>query len=747
MKRPAWLSPMLIAVALTPSLLEAVSCERGDTYLLDLQLVDELGVDVIEGFNINNRLYSATLDGGTATLIVETRMSDSTATYQWIVDGNSIEAGSIGVGGGTVALAVPAGSSELYVGVRAAEGNVDGYTVNVEATVPCGNGTVELPEECDDGNNVDGDGCAANCEVEPIQNTVPMACSTNVTSEIFERDPTLRVDPLGPVIPNAPATVTLGGEAVIPEFWLDAAQGVTVGGIQEIAFETLSYEVVVRSGATGNNAILTRGQPYAAGECRLFDAPCNTDSDCVEACRELVSIPIIDGVGDACAECNSLGKALDCANNGFCVGGDLRIPLEEVQATYVPTEPTAILFGWKEQMVSSPPTNPTHYWVAARALNVISECTMGTANATQTDWIPLPDEDLIALPVLDLSPTAVCGDFAVTAPEECDDGNVADGDGCASDCTREPSTKTIPVVCTNNVVPAFYPADYELTVDPQERIAPNADFDVDLQGVAVIDDFWLDAVQGASVGGTTEMQFGALNLTVAARSGATGSNVLLTRSQPYAVGSCSLAGWSCTTDGDCLPGDTCMETLTIPTVDGSDACATCNAFSPERANQCALNGFCVAGDLSIPLEPATATFTAASSGDVALGWLEDLALPSPPAYGSPAGPNGVRWTSAGIVVAFECSMGRDNATQSGGLPLADAELILLPIVGNCGNGVTEADEVCDDFANDGGDGECIGCYRIQTCGDAITEGTEECDDGINDGTGPAGCLPGCLSPP
>lgn len=31
----------------------------------------------------------------------------------------------------------------------------------------CGNGIVEEGEECDDGNNIDGDGCNSNCEIEP----------------------------------------------------------------------------------------------------------------------------------------------------------------------------------------------------------------------------------------------------------------------------------------------------------------------------------------------------------------------------------------------------------------------------------------------------------------------------------------------------------------------------------------------------------------------------------------------------
>lgn len=30
----------------------------------------------------------------------------------------------------------------------------------------CGNGILDAGEECDDGNNVDGDGCAADCTIE-----------------------------------------------------------------------------------------------------------------------------------------------------------------------------------------------------------------------------------------------------------------------------------------------------------------------------------------------------------------------------------------------------------------------------------------------------------------------------------------------------------------------------------------------------------------------------------------------------
>jgi cysteine-rich repeat protein len=41
-------------------------------------------------------------------------------------------------------------------------------TTTTTAPETCGNGTVEVPEECDDGARVDGDGCAAACTLEDV---------------------------------------------------------------------------------------------------------------------------------------------------------------------------------------------------------------------------------------------------------------------------------------------------------------------------------------------------------------------------------------------------------------------------------------------------------------------------------------------------------------------------------------------------------------------------------------------------
>jgi hypothetical protein len=67
-------------------------------------------------------------------------------------------------------------------------------------------------------------------------------------------------------------------------------------------------------------------------------------------------------------------------------------------------------------------------------------------------------------------------------------------------------------------------------------------------------------------------------------------------------------------------------------------------------------------------------------------------------------------------------------------------------VQDCGDGIPNGTEICDDGFNDGGEGECLSCYKVQSCGDGVPDGTEQCDDGTNDGTGPTGCLPGCVLP-
>ena len=115
------------------------------------------GQDRVSGYNPNNRNYDFFNSSSTATLRTLTRDPLSTVTYEWIVNGTSIEAGEVGVGGGNVVLNVPAGQSTLRIAVRAAppETAVGAYFIDINP--PCTPG----PAECDDGNSCTTDVCDA----------------------------------------------------------------------------------------------------------------------------------------------------------------------------------------------------------------------------------------------------------------------------------------------------------------------------------------------------------------------------------------------------------------------------------------------------------------------------------------------------------------------------------------------------------------------------------------------------------
>jgi hypothetical protein len=104
------------------------------------------------------------------------------------------------------------------------------------------------------------------------------------------------------------------------------------------------------------------------------------------------------------------------------------------------------------------------------------------------------------------------------------------------------------------------------------------------------------------------------------------------------------------------------------------------------------------------------------------------------------------WTSPGGTITGATSNGTSATATFTCMVLGDQEVTLTVsdsdarcdqrlrlLIGctadhNCGSGVKELTEFCDDGVNDGGEGECLNCTTIQLCGDGTANGTEECDD-------------------
>ncbi|MBW2587322.1 MAG: hypothetical protein JRD92_10315 [Deltaproteobacteria bacterium] len=239
----------------------------------------------------------------------------------------------------------------------------------------------------------------------------------------------------GPIGASQEFDATLSGTATFPEAFLDAAQDLVPGGLKQAVVPDLKYIVQVRSGATGGGdgvGLGADGANITPGLTQFCQYPtttiCTQDSDCVvPPCNDpvvLVDVP----TSDDCAPggvCDGLGKAIDptsqCELNGFCVTGDLDLPLLEVTQAYTAEATGDVLFGWADQgltnntfddmtnlyTIPKPNTaDPIQQGLQVNAgLVVAIECVMGVDEGedpedAENDLVGLtPDEDLISFPI------------------------------------------------------------------------------------------------------------------------------------------------------------------------------------------------------------------------------------------------------------------------------------------------------------------------------------------------------------
>lgn len=281
--------------------------------------------------------------------------------------------------------------------------------------------------------------------------------------------------------------------------------------------------------------------------------------------------------------------------------------------------------------------------------------------------------------------------------------------GCASFEERgeAPNVKAVPVLCTNNVDPASSIGllPWELEVVPGS-IESGRSFEAELDGVMVFNEDFLDAGQDLIPGGVLEVNLVDARATVHVRRGANGKDLTLEVAPiPYR---CATGGSLCDPandlDGvaglrgntDCEPvGPTnaCGRYVLLPTSTECEPGGICALRG--KLEQCALNGFCVTGDLRVALQSAYERYTADDEGEVLFGWddestgatlepegSDDAIWVLPPAvYTEPTGPLGLRLVVGPVPVAFECTMGVFNADliPPQPIPAPDDALIAFPI--------------------------------------------------------------------
>ncbi len=120
----------------------------------------------------------------------------------------------------------------------------------------CGDGYLDTAagEECDDGNNVDGDGCSANCTIEPY-------CGDGILDPGEECDDGNNVDGDGC---SANCTLEGGGEGCTPGYWkqprhfdswMSYTPGTMFSDVFEDAFPGMTLLDVLKQGGGGLKAL------------------------------------------------------------------------------------------------------------------------------------------------------------------------------------------------------------------------------------------------------------------------------------------------------------------------------------------------------------------------------------------------------------------------------------------------------------------------------------------------------------
>ncbi|MDQ3033211.1 MAG: DUF4215 domain-containing protein [Myxococcota bacterium] len=289
---------------------------------------------------------------------------------------------------------------------------------------------IEGSETCDDGNRGADDGCSPSCHVECGDGTVGVAelCDTAIAAGETGACPTSCDDA------NACTTDTLAASECLAEcVHGDITAAMDGDGCCPAGSDATSDDDC--TAVCGNGSVEpteTCDSAIATGTAGACPATCDdaiactadamTGAGCTAACTNTEITAAMDG--DGCCPAGATPST-----DGDCAGcGDGTVVAPE-------TCDTGIATG-----VGSCPM--------AASCNDGSVCTADALVAGGTCMAACTNTPIGAGPADGCCPTgatiatdadcaARCGDGAVTAPETCDDGGTASGDGCSATCTTE----------------------------------------------------------------------------------------------------------------------------------------------------------------------------------------------------------------------------------------------------------------------------------------------------------------------
>ena len=273
-----------------------------------------------------------------------------------------------------------------------------------------------------------------------------------------------------------------------------------------------------------------------------------------------------------------------------------------------------------------------------------------------------------------------------------------------------PVDKQIALGCVADVLPVPFIAQWELSVDPSPIIAMKP-FLADLSGTIVVAEADLDQSLGFVGGGYKRLSVLEANATVRVHGNATDSSdvhtgkLLTLRADSFActydeqgnVGPHAGPFRKCEpsndnpdgSNADCTglaggphPEDHCGLFITIPTSSDSRECEEVHGKGDDWSSL----GFCVTGDLRIPLEPLARDYDryeADEAGEVLFGLDErngeKLGVP---AFDSETGPNGFRARLRGThPLAVECMMVGSSSSPTRFDPTSVSDFISFAVQG------------------------------------------------------------------